>query len=84
MYKAIMDELIIEVATYSNDDWRKKMDWNRRVWLILFDEVKIDVVKIAFTNCFDVKNVVLRVMEGSRWVSFIQGPKKASIQIEGT
>ena len=46
---------------HAHDTWYKKAVWKFRVWLILFDDVNIDV----FIFCrFDGKSVALVVAEG--------------------
>ena len=48
MSKALMDESILGVAAHTHDAWVNKAVWTRGVILMLFDDVKVDVVKIFF------------------------------------
>ena len=77
-----MDELSIEIVDHSTDFWRNKLVWNRRVWLILFDNMEINVVKVVSNSCFDDENVALRVEEGEIWESFMGVPKEATIKFQ--
>ena len=45
MCKALMDELSSEVAAHAHNAWEKKAVRDRRVQLIVFDNMEIDVVK---------------------------------------
>ena len=55
--------MIIEVTAHAHDNCRKKAVWNGRVLLIPIDDLTVDIVKIVFDDCFEVKSVALRVAE---------------------
>ena len=65
MAKALMDEFSIGVMVHSCGSWGKKSLCTHRMCLILLDNLKVDVVKIISSDCFDGKSVVLRFVEGA-------------------
>ena len=55
MSKALVDELIRDIVASVHDAWVNKAVCTCRVWLSLFDDVDIDVVKVVFAVFFVVK-----------------------------
>ena len=48
MSKSIMDELSSEAEADDHDAWSNKAVRNHRVWLVLFDNMEVDIVKVVF------------------------------------
>ena len=65
MSKYLMDELSRDIVAHDPDNWRKKVVWNFRVRLILFEDAQIYLAKVAFSNHFDGKSVALGVVKGA-------------------
>ena len=82
-YKALTDELRREMVDNTHYAWGKKSVWTLRLWLILFDYVEIDVVKVVFDSHVDGKIVALGVTEVEIWDNLMGGSEDATIKLEG-
>ena len=65
MAKVLVDALGIESTDNAHDVWWKKAVRVLGVCFLLFDNPKIDVVKIVFDNCIDYRSVALKIAEGT-------------------
>ena len=49
----MMDELSRDIVAHDIDVWWEKVVWTIQIWLILFDNLDINVVKIVFAGSID-------------------------------
>ena len=57
--------------------------WNIRVWLILFDNVDINIVEVVFDSSIEGKITALGVIKGAVWEGIMGGTTYYTIKLEG-
>ena len=79
--KSLMGVFIIVVVYPDFDNWLNNVVHIIRFWLILLENVYINVVKVVFVSGLYGESTALGVVEGAEWEGFVGGTKEDVIQL---